>query len=147
VSLVIRAPLAADAAGWRGLWAGYNRFYRASVSAAVSDALWVRLVEGHGAVRALLAEQDGVLVGFAHIVLHPSTWSIGPACYLEDLFVTRSARGADVGRGLIEAVTELARVEGADRVYWHTQEYNGPARSLYDTLAERTSFIVYRREI
>ncbi len=147
MSLVIRAPLAGDSAGWRGLWAGYNRFYRASVSGAVTDALWVRLVEGSGAVRALLAEQDGVLVGFAHMVLHPSTWSVGPACYLEDLFVTRSARGADVGRGLIEAVTEAARVEGADRVYWHTQEYNGPARSLYDTLAERTSFIVYRREI
>jgi hypothetical protein len=31
---------------------------------------------------------------------------------------------------------------GPASVYWLTQEYNGPARSLYDTVAHRTSFVV-----
>jgi hypothetical protein len=35
---------------------------------------------------------------------------------------------------------------GPASVYWLTQEYNGPARSLYDTVAHRTSFVVYRPE-
>ena len=33
----------------------------------------------------------------------------------------------------------------ADTVYWHTQEFNADGRALYDTLARRTSFIVYQR--
>jgi len=32
---------------------------------------------------------------------------------------------------------------GAGRLYWHTQEYNGRARSLYDQVAHLTSFVVY----
>jgi len=42
-------------------------------------------------------------------------------------------------------VAQAAKAQGADRLYWHTQEFNGAARSLYDTLAARTSFIVYQR--
>ena len=34
---------------------------------------------------------------------------------------------------------------GSDRVYWHTQQYNAPARSLYDVLGYATSFVVYER--
>ena len=50
-----------------------------------------------------------------------------------------------VARRLIEAVYAFADGRGASGVYWLTQEYNAPARSLYDTLAHRTSFVVYQR--
>lgn len=40
----------------------------------------------------------------------------------------------------------LRRWFGPASVYWLPQEYNGPARSLYDTVAHRTSFVVYRPE-
>ena len=36
----------------------------------------------------------------------------------------------------------IRRRFGPASVYWLTQEYNAPARSLYDTLAHRTSFVV-----
>ena len=32
---------------------------------------------------------------------------------------------------------------GSDRLYWHTQQYNGRARSLYDQVGRSTSFVVY----
>jgi hypothetical protein len=32
-------------------------------------------------------------------------------------------------------------------VYWHTQEFNGRARSLYDQVAKRISIVVYEREL
>ena len=51
----------------------------------------------------------------------------------------------DVARRLIEAVYAFADWFGPASVYWPFQEYNAPARSLYDTLAHRTSFVVYRR--
>ena len=54
-------------------------------------------------------------------------------------------RGTGHGPALIEAVYARADALGADRVYWHTQEYNGAARSLYDQVAHRTSFVVYER--
>ncbi len=36
---------------------------------------------------------------------------------------------------------------GARRVYWLTHETNDTARRLYDRLAERSGFIVYRRQL
>ena len=36
---------------------------------------------------------------------------------------------------------------GAERVYWHTQEFNGAARSLYDSVGQLTSMVVYEREV
>jgi hypothetical protein len=51
----------------------------------------------------------------------------------------------DVARRLIEAVYAFADGFGPASVYWPIQEYNAPTRSLYDTLAHRTSFVVYQR--
>jgi GNAT superfamily N-acetyltransferase len=147
MSTVVRAPVAGDEAAWRSLWAGYNRFYRATVPEDVTASLWRTLLDVDADVSGLVAEVDGAVAGLAHMVFHASTWSRAPSCYLEDLFVAKTARGADVGRGLIEAVAAAARARGADRLYWHTQEFNAAARSLYDSLAERTSFIVYRKHI
>jgi GNAT superfamily N-acetyltransferase len=92
-----------------------------------------------------VAELDGRLVGFAHYLFHPSTWSETGYCYLEDLFTAPEARGRGVGRALIEAVAAAEAGAGATRLYWHTQEFNADGRALYDTLARRTSFIVYER--
>ena len=147
MTLLVRAPLPADEAAWRGLWEGYNRFYRTTVPADVTAALWAKLLAPEAAVHGLVAEQDGSLVGLAHILFHPSTWSHAPSCYLEDLFVAKAARGRHAGAALIDATANLARSRGADRLYWHTQDFNAAARSLYDSLAERTSFIVYRKAL
>jgi GNAT superfamily N-acetyltransferase len=78
-------------------------------------------------------------------VIHASTWSQTGYCYLEDLFVGRTARGGNVARELIEAVYRLADEFSCTRTYWHTQEFNAPARSLYDQLAHNTSYVVYER--
>jgi GNAT superfamily N-acetyltransferase len=145
--MFVRGPRAGDEAAWRVLWAGYNRFYRADVPETVTDALWAGLLDPAGAIGGLVAEGDGGVVGLAHFLFHPSSWSLQPSCYLEDLFVAPAARGTGAGRALIAAVTALAKSRGADRVYWHTQEFNAAARSLYDTVASRTSFIVYRIDL
>jgi len=39
----------------------------------------------------------------------------------------------------------VAEAEG--RLYWQTHESNHTARRLYDAVAERSGFIVYRREL
>lgn len=138
----VRPLRAADRDRWRPLWDAYLAFYRAALSEATTQDVFARLCAERDGMYGLVAEgADGELVGLAHVVVHPSTWTAGRYAYLEDLFVAPGARGTGAGRALIEAV--YARAEG--RVYWHTQEFNGRARSLYDQVARRTSFIVYER--
>jgi GNAT superfamily N-acetyltransferase len=145
----IRRLEEADYDGWRPLWDGYLRFYRQELPEEVTRESFRRLCAREDGFRALIAVADepggaGAL-GIAHMVLHPSTWTTSAYCYLEDLFVSPAARGTTVARDLIEAVYSEADAAGAASVYWHTQEFNAPARSLYDKVAHRTSFVVYER--
>ena len=128
---------------WRALWAGYLDFYRAELSDEVSRSTFERLCEGRDMFGLIGLDEEGRGVGMADCVIHATTWSRQPTCYLEDLFVAPAARGKDLGRALLGAVKEQAAARGAGRVYWHTQQYNGRARSLYDQVAHPTSFVVY----
>jgi GNAT superfamily N-acetyltransferase len=151
----IRALTADDYTGWLPLWQAYLRFYRGEVGDEVTRQTFSRLSGGLDGMTGLVAEDPaggspgggspGALAGLAHLVFHPSTWAREPYCYLEDLYVAPSARGSGLSRQLIDAVYAEADRRGAARVYWETQEYNGAARSLYDLVAHRTSFVVYER--
>jgi GNAT superfamily N-acetyltransferase len=137
-----------DRAAWTELWAGYLRFYRVEVAPEVSEQTFARMTERRDGCFGLAAEaDDGTLAGFTHCVLHPSTWSRGGTCYLEDLYVGPGYRGTGAARALIEAAGEQGRAAGAETLYWHTQAFNGPARSLYDTVAQLTSYVHYEREL
>jgi len=143
--LEIRPVSEGDRAQWLALWAGYLRFYRQHLPAQVTEATFGRLIDANAPLHGLIAARAGTLVGFVNFQFHPTTWSLGQLCYLEDLYVDPAARGGGVGRALIRAVyAEADRVEAAS-VYWLTQEFNADGRALYDTLARRTSFIRYER--
>ncbi len=143
----IRRLVAADRAAWQPLWEAYLDFYAAPEVAAGADELFARLVAEADGLAGFVAEVDGALVGFAHGVLHASTWQAGPSCYLEDLFVAPGVRGGGTGRALIEAVTDWGVGAGAERVYWITQTGNVRARALYDTLAHVEPYVIYERTL
>jgi GNAT superfamily N-acetyltransferase len=63
---------------------------------------------------------------------------------LQDLFTSNAARGRGIGRALINRVYERARLAGSSRVYWQTHQTNLTAMQLYDKVAERSGFVVYR---
>ena len=134
-----------ERADWEPLWTGYLEFYKTSVPRQTYDATWARLHDPAEPMWALGATVDGTLLGIVHYLYHRSCWTVGDYCYLQDLFVADSARKRGLGRALIEAVYEKARVAGASRVYWNTHETNTTARALYDTLADRPGFIQYRK--
>ncbi len=141
----VRPLEAQDFDAWLLLWNGYNAFYRNEVTAEITQNTFRRLHEGADGFFGMIASSDGDLVGLAHAIFHPSTWSTSSYCYLEDLFVAKTYRGSGAAKALIEGVYREADRRGADRVYWHTQSYNAPARSLYDQVAQPTSFVVYER--
>ncbi len=150
-SVAIRAVRPADFPHWLPLWDGYNAFYGRSGATALDEAVtrttWQRFLDGHEPMEALVAEQDGALVGLTHYLFHRSTLMIAPTCYLQDLFTSEAARGRGVGRALIEAVYARARESGAGRVYWQTHETNSAGRRLYDKVATNHGFIVYRKDL
>jgi GNAT superfamily N-acetyltransferase len=148
-ALVVRGVAAGDFDAWKPLWDGYNAFYGRSGETALPEAItrstWARFFEVDEPVHALVAEREGQLLGLAHYLFHRSTTSIGNSCYLQDLFTVQAARGMGVGRALIEAVYERARQAGSPRVYWQTHESNATAMQLYDKLADKSGFVVYRK--
>ena len=141
--LQVRPAAEADEGTWRPLWDDYCAFYETTVPAEVTAVTWGRMLDPREPIELLVAERDGAVVGFVSYVLHPTTWSAVPSCYLEDLFVSPDVRGGGVGRALIEAVLERSRSAGWDKVYWHTQRDNARARALYDTFVEADDFVRY----
>jgi GNAT superfamily N-acetyltransferase len=67
--------------------------------------------------------------------------------YLQDLFTAADARGQGVGRALIEGVYKRAQDAGSPRVYWQTHETNTTAMQLYDKVALKSGFVVYRQDL
>ena len=144
---LVRPARPGDRAAWEPLWQGYLTFYKSSLPAEVTDATWRRFFDPIEPLHALVAEQDGKLVGITHYLLHRSTWAPVCYCYLEDLFVDPSLRGVGVGRKLIAAVEAEARAAGASRLYWMTHETNETAQLLYDKVADRPGFVQYRKKL
>jgi GNAT superfamily N-acetyltransferase len=146
-ALNVRSVIDADRAEWEPLWQGYLTFYATSLASEITDATWQRFIDPTEPLYALVAEIDGQLVGFAHYLLHRSTWAPTCYCYLEDLFVSSAVRGRGAGRLLVDAVARAAHDADASRLYWVTHETNTQAQHLYNKLAERTAFIQYRKQV
>ena len=147
--IAIRPVVPGDFSAWRVLWDGYNAFYGrqgpTALPLATTERTWQRFLDPAEPMHALVAERQGAVLGLAHYIFHRSTILENPTCYLQDLFTAAEARGQGVGRALIEAVYERARAAGSRRVYWQTHETNATAMRLYDAVAERSGFVVYRK--
>jgi GNAT superfamily N-acetyltransferase len=140
-----------DFAAWKELWDGYNAFYGRSGSTAlppeVTHTTWSRFFDEYEPMHALVAESGDKLLGLTHFLYHRSTIHVAPTCYLQDLFTSEASRGQGIGYALIQAVYERAMVAGSPRVYWQTHETNTAAMKLYDKVAEKSGFLVYRRTL
>lgn len=141
-------PLApGDRSAWEPLWRGYQQFYKVDIAPEVTTLTWERFHDPAEPMQAFGAFDPATdkLVGIVHCILHRSSWTAGPYCYLQDLFTSPEVRGLGVGRVLIEAVYAWAREQQASRVWWLTHESNQPGRLLYDQVADQPGFIQYRK--
>src|ERR1700704_6768611 len=144
-NVVIRPVGKDERAAWEPLWDGYIAFYKATLAPGASDIAWQRFRAPPEPMFLLGAYVDGKLTGIVQYLFHRSSWTVGNYCYLQDLFVSESARGLGLGRALIEAVYDKARAAGARRGHWLTQTSNAQARILYDQVAENTGSMQYRK--
>jgi ribosomal protein S18 acetylase RimI-like enzyme len=72
--------------------------------------------------------------GFAQLRFHLSLYEPGPDACLEELWVRPAARGAGLGRALLDAAMERARDRGATRIELNTSTGDVAARALYESV-------------
>jgi GNAT superfamily N-acetyltransferase len=66
----------------------------------------------------LLAEDRGVVVGFALFFHNYSTFAGRPGIYLEDLFVKPEHRGKGLGKALLVSLAQLAAERDCCKMEW-----------------------------
>ena len=86
---------------------------------------------------ALLAEVDGVPVGFALFFESYSTFLTRPCLWLEDLFVVPEQRGNGTGLLLLRAVAAEAVRRGCPRLDWAVLDWNVSAIGFYEKQGAR----------
>jgi len=79
---------------------------------------------------AFVAEEDGVVNGFALYYIRYSTWK-GQRMYLEDILVTEAARGKGIGAQLMEALITEAKEKSFSGIVWQVLTWNEPALNFY----------------
>ena len=145
-SIDIRELQASDYDRWLILWQDYLRFYKSELPPEVTTNNWAQILAPEASPYALGAfDSNNKMLGFTHYHFHTSCWTVGPYCYLQDLYVDSDARGDGIGKRLIQAVYDAADKAGAEQVYWLTAEDNDTARRLYDKVGTLTPFIKYKK--
>ena len=134
-------------AGWLDMWDGYLTFYKEDLPAEQTELTWKRLLDSSFNLYAFVALREGKVVGLTHYSWTNSTWDEHSNIYLEDLYVDETLRGGGIGRLLIDAVTHVAHAHGSKRVRWITHRDNETAQKLYNSLAEKSEFIMYDRTV
>jgi GNAT superfamily N-acetyltransferase len=94
----------------------------------------------------LLAEEGGIVAGFALFFYNYSTFRCRPGIYLEDLFVRPELRGHGHGKALLAALARRALERGCDRLDWSVLNWNEPALRFYRALGAKPmdEWMLYR---
>lgn len=80
--------------------------------------------------KAFVAEQDGLIQGFALYYIRYSTWK-GCRLYLEDFLVTEALRGKGIGKILFDTIVREAKMLGFNGMTWQVLDWNEPALNFY----------------
>lgn len=104
------------------------------------------LFSANATAHALICEKGGNAVGFAVYFFNYSTWLGKNGLYLEDLYVTPSARGNGVGKALLKHLAQIAVQNDCGRFEWSVLDWNEPAIKVYEAIGAKaqSEWIIYR---
>jgi GNAT superfamily N-acetyltransferase len=147
MTLAIRPAERADVPLIAELIRGLARFEKLEHEVSMTEErLAENLFGRHRYAETLLAEEEGVPVGFALFFHNFSTFLAQPGIYLEDLFVVPQQRGHGVGRALLKELARLAVERGCGRLEWSVLDWNREAIGFYERLGAKpnSEWTVYR---
>ena len=97
--------------------------------AEATTRLWQDALADDGPLRMLIAaDESDAPIGFVVYVTHGYARSPRSVCYLIELYVDPSRRGAGLGSAMLEKLREIGRDAGWLKIYWMTQADNFAAR-------------------
>src|SRR6478609_1293982 len=131
------------------LIAAYQRFYGVEdIDDERNRTFFTRFIAPSDDGCLLAAWRDEQLLGYACLYWHFTSLVPAETVLMNDLFVVAEARGQGVGRALIEASADIARIRGAHHLEWATAPSNKTAQRLYDaTGAEPSTWIEYELDL
>jgi GNAT superfamily N-acetyltransferase len=137
--VLIRPARPSDAAAVAGVHARAGRAawsaFLGDVLAESDEPLWQERVSADG---FLVAERDGVVVGFARADVGTGEVAL--------LYVDPAEQRRGTGRALLAAVLGRLRVAGWDRARLRTEERNAGPRAFYERAGWRPTDEVLERE-
>jgi GNAT superfamily N-acetyltransferase len=86
-----------------------------------------------------LAEREGTVVAYAVVLETYSTFLAKPILYLEDVYVTPSARRGGVASGMMRFLAAEALRRGCGRLSWVVLDWNVDAQRFYERMGARRS--------
>ena len=140
--------------GWERLWRqNIIQFGAPDMPDDVIDGLWQRILDPSHPMQAWLAldhdqdDDDQSVIGLAHLIIHPHTFTLRDVAYLEDFWVSPYHRSRGIGSLMMDALQEQAKQNNWLRLYWLTASDNHGAQRLYDRLAKRVDSVLYKIDI
>ncbi|MDQ6893567.1 MAG: GNAT family N-acetyltransferase [Acidobacteriota bacterium] len=88
-------------------------------------------------LEALVAEDEGTILGIALFYEGLGTFRAKPFLYLEDLVIAKAARSRGVGEALMAALAREVVSRGALRLEWTVLDWNEGAIRFYERLGAR----------
>ena len=147
MTVLIRQGERADVPVIAELIRGLARFEKLEHEVTMTEEMLAANLFGpHHYAETLIAEDEGVAVGFALFFHNFSTFLARPGIYLEDLFVIPEQRGRGVGRELLRELARLAVERECGRLEWAVLDWNRDAIAFYERLGARpnSDWTIYR---
>jgi len=101
---------------------------------ATEETLRDALFSSNPMARALVAVENGALVGTATYYATFSSFIAKPCLWLDDLYVYEAHRSRGVGRALVKRLCEIAHMHGCGRIDWVVATLNSNGRGFYASL-------------
>lgn len=83
------------------------------------------------AAEVLIAEEDGVPIGFALFFHNFSTFVGRKGLYLEDIFIIPEKRGLGYGKAILKHLAAIAKERNCGRMEWICLDWNKPSLAFY----------------
>lgn len=90
-----------------------------------------------GVAKAILAEYDGVPIGYAIYFFNFSTFTGKAGIYLEDIYVKPEFRGKGYGKALLSEIAREAVKRDCPRLEWSCLNWNKPSITFYESLGAK----------